>query len=198
MNDKPTRREILRHAIRGTALLGLGGLSAYLARNSAAEGAWQLNPRRCLNSRLGVVNVPVCELCARECVLALSAVRAVNDHAKCGRCYLCPAYFDIKSALDESGLPSQKLCPRDAIIRQPIGEIDPRDPANNYYEYLIDEKRCNGCGRCVMACKEPAGLGSLRLEVRYDACLDCNRCSIAIACPEEAYHRRPARSGHSA
>ena len=38
-----------------------------------------------------------------------------------------------------SGLPSQKLCPRDAIQRKPIGKIDPEDPANNFYEYVIDE-----------------------------------------------------------
>jgi NAD-dependent dihydropyrimidine dehydrogenase PreA subunit len=38
-----------------------------------------------------------------------------------------------------------------------------------------------------MGCKEPAGLGSIKLEVRHDVCLDCNRCSIAIACPDEAY-----------
>jgi electron transport complex protein RnfB len=41
-----------------------------------------------------------------------------------------------------------------------------------------------------MECKEPAGLGSIKLEVRHDVCLDCNRCSIAQACPEEAYERR--------
>ncbi|MCC6360930.1 MAG: hypothetical protein IT450_19495, partial [Phycisphaerales bacterium] len=43
------------------------------------------------------------------------------------------------------------------------------------------------CGRCVMGCKEPAGLGSIRLEVRYNLCVDCNRCTIAQACPAEAY-----------
>ena len=37
-----------------------------------------------------------------------------------------------------------------------------------------------------MGCKEPAGLGSIRLEVRYDLCLDCNRCAIAQVCPDEA------------
>ena len=191
MSDQPTRRDILGHAARGVVLLGLGGTAAFLLRKAGAEGAWRIDTGRCVNSRLGAVGVDVCERCATECVLTLSAVRAVNDHALCGRCYICPAYFDIKSAIDTEGLPSQKLCPRDAIERKAIGWIDPDDPANNYYEYVIDEKRCNGCGRCVMGCKEPAGLSSIRLEVRHDLCLDCNRCSIAMACPDDAYDRAP-------
>lgn len=191
MNEEPTRRDVLGHAVRGAALLGLGGVAAYLVRQSAAEGAWQLDATKCVNSRLGAVGVEVCERCASTCVLPLSAVRAVNDHARCGRCYICPAYFEITSAVDERGLPSQKLCPRDAITRKPIGEIDPADPANNFYEYVIDERKCNGCGKCVMGCKEPAGLSSIRLEVRHDLCVDCNRCAIAIACPDDAYDRVP-------
>ncbi len=191
MNEKPTRRDVLKHAARGTALLGLGGLAWHLARGSDVEGAWQLDCQKCVNSRLGALGVDVCELCATTCVIGLSAVRAVNEYSKCGRCYICPAYFDVKSAIDAEGLPSQKLCPRDAIERKPIGEVDEDDPANNFYEYIIDEERCNGCGRCVMACKEPAGLTSIRLEVRHNLCLDCNRCSIAIVCPDEAYDRKP-------
>jgi electron transport complex protein RnfB len=191
MNEKPTRREILGHAVRGATVVGLGGVGLYLARRAGAEGAWWIDCEKCVNTRLGAVGVEVCDKCATSCVLALSAVRAVNEYAKCGRCYICPAYFDIKSAVNEEGLPSQKLCPRDAIERKPIGWIDPDDPANNFYEYTIDETRCNGCGECVMACKEPAGLSSIRLEVRHDLCLDCNRCSVAIACPDEAYQREP-------
>jgi electron transport complex protein RnfB len=187
----PTRRDLLEHLVRGATLASLGGVAALLVRKAEAEGAWQLDPGRCVNSRLGAVGVPVCERCATECVLGLSAVRAVNDHARCGRCYICPAYFDIKSAVGRDGLPSQKLCPRDAIERKAIGDIDPGDPANNFYEYVIDEYKCNGCGRCVMGCKEPAGLSSIRLAVRHDLCLDCNRCAIAQVCPDEAYTRAP-------
>jgi hypothetical protein len=43
-----------------------------------------------------------------------------------------------------------------------------------------------------MACKEPAGLSSIRLEVRYNLCVDCNRCAIAMACPDDAFVREPA------
>jgi electron transport complex protein RnfB len=198
MNEKPTRREVLGHAVRGATVIGLGGVAAYLSRKAGAEGAWQINCEKCVNSRLGAVGVDYCDLCSTTCVLGPSAVRAVNDYSKCGRCYICPAYFDIKSAVNEEGLPSQKLCPRDAIERKPIGYVDPDDPANNYYEYTIDETLCNGCGKCVMACKEPAGLGSVRLEVRHNLCLDCNRCPIAIACPDEAYERKPFSTDEAA
>lgn len=187
MKKKTTRREFIGTAARGATLAGLGGTAAFLAYKTRKVYAWQVNSTLCVNSRLGATGVDVCELCSSECVLSLSAVRAINDYSKCGRCYICPAYYDITSAVDEEGLPSQKLCPTDAIERKPIGEVDPEDPANNFYEYIIDEVKCNGCGRCVMGCKEPAGLGSILLEVRHNLCVDCNRCAIAISCPDEAY-----------
>jgi Fe-S-cluster-containing hydrogenase component 2 len=37
-----------------------------------------------------------------------------------------------------------------------------------------------------MQCKEPLGLGSIVLRVRYDKCLNCNRCAIAMSCPKDA------------
>ncbi|NIM02407.1 MAG: ferredoxin [Acidobacteria bacterium] len=189
MSDERSRREVLGTAARGAALVGLAGLTGVLAVKANKTYAWSIDITKCVNSKLGALGVDVCEACATDCVLTLSAVRAVNEFSECGRCYICPAYYDITSAVGPDGLPSEKLCPRDAIEREAIGWIDPDDPANNFYEYTIDEKLCNGCGRCVMECKEPAGLGSIRLEVRHNVCLDCNRCSIATACPEEAYER---------
>ncbi len=189
MSARTTRREMLEQAARGAALLGIGGAAAFLTTRASAEGSWQLDPRKCVNCRLGATGVDVCDLCATTCVLPLSAVRAVNEHDKCGRCYICPAYYDVTSAVDGEGLPGEKLCPRDAIERYPIGYVDPDDPANNFYEYVIDEERCNGCGICSMGCKEPAGLSSIRIEVRNELCVDCNRCSVAVACPDEAYVR---------
>ena len=182
MSDNPTRRGILR----GAAVLGLGGAAAHLVNKAHGQILWQVDPAKCLNSRLGETTVDACNLCTSECVVGLSAVRAVNEYSRCGRCNICPAYFDITSAVDEKGLPSQKLCPRDAIQRKPIGKADPEDPANNFYEYVIDEEKCDGCGRCVMKCKEPLGLGSIVLRVRYDKCVNCNRCTISTACPKNA------------
>jgi len=187
MSESSSRRAILR----GMAILGLGGAAAHLVHKAHGQILWQVDAGRCLNSRVGDTTVEACNLCTTECVVGLSAVRAVNEYSKCGRCNICPAYFDITSAVDERGLPSQKLCPRDAIERKPIGKVDPEDPANNFYEYVIDEKKCDGCGKCVMKCKEPLGLGSIVLRVRYDLCVNCNRCTISTACPKNALIQLP-------
>jgi MinD superfamily P-loop ATPase len=105
---------------------------------------------------------------------------------------LCPAYFDVTSQPDEHGIPAGKVCPQDALKRRVVGKVDPDDPNNNYYEYVVDEARCDGCGKCVKACKPPAGNGSLRLEIRYTTCVECNECAIQIACPDRAIVRVPA------
>lgn len=191
MSDEVTRRDLLGTAVKGAVLVGLGGAALHLVQKAHGQVVWQVDASQCLNSRLGEVNVEVCGLCTTECVVALSAVRAINEYSKCGRCNICPAYFNITSAVDERGLPSEKLCPRDAILRKPIGQVDPEDPANNFYEYIIDEEKCDGCGICVMKCKEPLGLGSIVLRVRHNLCVDCNRCAIAIACPKDALIQVP-------
>ncbi len=185
-----TRRDV----VRGAVLATLGGGAAFLVQKAHGQVVWQVDASRCINSRLGDAGgVEACTLCTTECVIALSAVRAVNEYSKCGRCNICPAYFDIKSAVNETGLPSEKLCPRDAILRKPIGKVDPEDPANNFYEYVIDEQKCDGCGKCVIKCKEPLGLGSITLRVRYDKCVQCNRCTISEACPQKALKQIPVR-----
>lgn len=193
MIPEPTRREVLGHAARGVGLLALGGPLVYLTTKAGADGVWWIDPTKCVNIRLGATGIEPCALCSTDCVLPLSAVRAVNEYAKCGRCCICPAYFEVTSEVGTDGLPLGRLCPRDAIKREVIGEVDPDDPLNNFYEYVIDENKCNGCGTCVLACKEPAGLGSIRLEVRHDLCADCNRCSIAVVCPDDALLPNPDR-----
>jgi electron transport complex protein RnfB len=191
MPNEPSRRDVVATAVRGTIVAALGGGAAFLVQKAHGQLVWQVDAARCLNSRLGEVGVEACSLCNSECVVALSAVRAVNDYSRCGRCNICPAYFNITSAVDAQGLPSEKLCPRDAILRKPIGRIDPEDPANNFYEYIIDEEKCDGCGKCVMKCKEPMGLGAIVLRVRHDRCVDCNRCAILLKCPKEALVQVP-------
>jgi electron transport complex protein RnfB len=186
MSEHMTRRGALAKAARGAAALALGGAAFHLVRKAEGQIVWNVDPARCVNSKLGETNVEVCGLCTTECVVSQSAVRAVNEFSKCGRCNICPAYFNVTSAVNEKGLPSEKLCPRDAIERKPIGEVDPDDPANNFYEYVIDEIKCDGCGKCVLACKEPLGLGSIQLRVRHNLCVDCNHCAISTACPKDA------------
>ena len=197
MSEEVTRRDVLGGAVRGTVLAALGGGAIFLVHKAQGQVVWQIDAGRCINSRLGEVGVEACNLCTTECVVALSAVRAINEYAKCGRCNICPAYFNITSAVDARGLPSEKLCPRDAIERKPIGKVDPEDPANNFYEYIIDEEKCDGCGKCVMQCKEPLGLGSIVLRVRYNKCVDCNRCAISRACPKDALLQVPVKQALS-
>ena len=96
---------------------------------------------KCVNSKLGALGVDYLRALRHRLRAPLSAVRAVNTFSECGRCYICPAYFEITSAVGPDGLPSEKVCPRDAIKREAIGWIDPDDPANNFYEYTIDETR---------------------------------------------------------
>jgi electron transport complex protein RnfB len=191
MSDGLTRRDVIRKVVRGTVLLGLGSTAGFLVRKAEGQVVWSVDTSRCVNSRLDDAGSEVCSLCTTQCVVQQSAVRAVNNYKECGRCYICPAYYNIRSAVDEKGLPSEKRCPRDAIERRPIGLVDPGDPANNFYEYIIDEEKCDGCGICVKACKEPLGLGSITLKVRYNRCEDCNRCAISLACPKEALARTP-------
>lgn len=189
MNESD-RRQFLQRTGQVACAAALGGTAFTLVQRACANDAWAIVPNQCVNIRLGVTGgEQVCDVCATSCILPLSAVRAVNDHVRCGRCCICPAYFDVRSPIGPEGLPTKKLCPRDAIQRTVIGDEDPYDPLNNYYEYTIDEEQCNGCGRCVMECKDPAGLGSIRLEVRYDLCLRCNQCTIAAQCPDDAYRR---------
>jgi electron transport complex protein RnfB len=186
MSGELSRRKALDRLGRGAVIAGMAGTAGYLVQKAEGQIVWQVDAVKCLNSRVGEVGVKACDLCLKECVVSQSAVRAVNTFSECGRCYICPAYYNVKSAVDRNGLPSEKLCPRDAIARKPIGEADPADPANNFYEYIVDEEKCDGCGKCVMACKEPAGLGSIRLKIRHNLCVNCNQCAISVACPKDA------------
>jgi Na+-translocating ferredoxin:NAD+ oxidoreductase subunit B len=182
MNEKSSRREFIERSCRIAGFVGIGGAAALLARRAAGNTVFQVDPSRCVG----------CDLCRTSCVLSHSAVKAVNTFSQCGYCQLCPAYYDVTSQPDDIGRPTGKTCPQDAIKRRIVGKEDKDDPNNNYYEYSIDESLCDGCGKCIKACKPPAGNGSLHLEIRYTLCDECDACAIQIVCPESAIVRTPA------
>ncbi len=179
MNEPSTRRQFIDRSCRLLGFATIGGAAGLLAPRASASAVYQVDPTKCTS----------CDLCRTSCVLSLSAVKAANDFAKCGYCMLCPAYMDVTSKADAKGVPTGRICPQDALKRRVVGTEDPDDPNNNYYEYTVDETRCDGCGKCVKACLPPAGNGSLRLEIRYDRCVECNECPIQIACPDRAIVR---------
>ena len=206
-----TRRQMMCAATRGVALCGIGSLSAglllkrwlLLKRSGPAAGTmypwsacsnsttacsecsqaagcrlpqvWQIDPNRCI----------ACGRCQTNCVLDQSAVKAVNCFALCGYCDNCTGYFPTKDYVLDTGAENQ-LCPTGAIARTYIE----KQGGVPYFEYTIDERLCIACGKCVVGCRLMNG--SLFLQVRHDRCLNCNECSIAIACPTEAFRRVPA------
>ncbi len=177
MNSKDTthvtRRDFIKNGVRGGCLLGLGGLVGFLTNRSQADDTvWQINPYECV----------ACGKCATHCVLDISAVKCTHAFAMCGYCKLCTGYFEQQPNALTSGAENQ-LCPTGAILRTFV-----EDP---YYEYTIDESLCVGCAKCVKGCKA-FGNGSLFLQVHHDRCVDCNECSIAVACPSNAFHRVPS------
>jgi electron transport complex protein RnfB len=182
MSERSSRRQFFDRAGRVFGFVTLGGAAGLLVKRASANAVYQVDPSKCTS----------CDLCRTSCVLSHSAVKAVNDFSKCGYCQLCPAYMDVTSMPDEKGIPTGLVCPQDALKRRVVGTVDPDDPNNNYYEYVVDEERCDGCGKCVKACLPPAGNGSLRLEIRYDRCVECNECAIQIACPDVAIVRLDA------
>ncbi len=174
MDAKVTRRRFLRDCARGAGLVGLGGVTGLVAgRADADKTVWQIDPHKCVS----------CGNCATNCVLDVSAVKCFHAYAVCGYCQLCSAFFETGANELNSGAENQ-LCPVGAIARTYV-----EDP---YYEYVIDESICLGCGKCVKGCNA-FGNGSLFLQVRQDLCVGCNDCSIAAACPSGAIARVSAK-----
>ncbi len=212
MSDAPsnteTRREFCASAIRTAALGGVALLSADLLRRGAGAAAacpqsvpcgqcaalkdcslpqaarakaaaagrlvWQIDPDKCI----------ACDRCQTHCVLDISAVKSVQCFALCGYCDVCTGYFPTKNFLLETGAENQ-LCPTGAIARRFIEAKG----SERFFEYTIDESLCIGCGKCVLGCRLMNG--SLYLQVRHNRCVNCNECSIAVACPTQAIGRVP-------
>jgi electron transport complex protein RnfB len=171
--ERVNRRTVLANGVRGACALGIGGLTGFLvARNTTTYTVWQIDPYKCNQ----------CGNCATYCVLKESAVKAVHGYGLCGYCDLCTGYFVPSPTELDTGAENQ-LCPTGAIKRKFVEEP--------YFEYTIDEPLCSGCGKCVKGCAT-FGNGSLFLQVRHDRCLNCNECSIAAACPAQAFVRVPA------
>jgi electron transport complex protein RnfB len=176
-NKKIDRRGFVGDGVRVAGAMAMTGLAGFLAgRRGRAEGyVWQLDPDVCTN----------CGNCATRCVLDESAVKAVQCYDLCAMCDPCPGYFDLKH-LERSTAAENQLCPTGAVQREFIAEQAgvPR------FEYHVKEELCIGCGKCSEGCAMMNG--SLYLQVRHDRCLDCNDCSIASACPTQAFRRVPA------
>ena len=180
MSETSTRRQFIDTTCRVVGLTALGGGAAtLLARRASAHAVFQVDPVKCA----------ACDLCRTSCVLPPVGREGGQRVLQVRLLPALPGVHGRHEPPDEVGIPSGKVCPQDALKRRVVGREDPDDPNNNYYEYTVDEARCNGCGKCVKACKPPAGNGSLRLEIRYDRCVTCNECSILVACPEAAIVR---------
>ena len=133
-NAPVTRRSFVKSGLNAAAGLSLVGISGFLInRSSSAELVWQLDPNLCVQ----------CEKCATECVLSESAVKAVHSTSMCGYCDLCSGYLEPGAKSRDTGAESQ-LCPTGAIKRTYVEAP--------YFEYVIDEKLCIGCGKCVKGC----------------------------------------------
>ena len=163
-------------AAAAAAVVGGGGLvAATLKVRSDHDGGsrtvWQIDPWKCTQ----------CGLCATSCVLKESAAKCVHDMSMCGYCKPCFGYFQPNMLALEPG-PGNEMCPVGAITRTFVEEP--------YYQYTIDEAKCIACGLCTKGCTQ-FGNGSLYLQVRHDRCLNCNECSIAKACPSDAFFRAP-------
>lgn len=162
------RRVFQRTVLSGLALAPLT-LLLREGKDSGKSVFWQIDPTKCIQ----------CDRCETDCVLDRSAVKAVHQFAACGYCLFCSGYYQDKRAeFDTAG--ENLRCPTDAIARTYI-----EDP---YFEYVIDEEKCNGCGKCVKGCSS-FGNGSLFLQVKQDLCRNCNQCRIAARCPSGAFVR---------
>jgi electron transport complex protein RnfB len=172
-NKAQKRREFIQKSTRLSLLIGMGGLTGLvIPKTRTGEWVWQIDPFECTQ----------CGRCADECVMSPSAVKCVHAYDLCGYCDLCGGYFK-PGVINLNTAAENQLCPTSAIKRSFIEEP--------FFEFSINEDLCIGCGKCVKGCNS-FGNGSLHLQIRHDRCLNCNQCSIARNCPNNAIKRVPA------
>jgi electron transport complex protein RnfB len=174
-DQKKTRREFLRDALRGASFVAIGGVVGLgWFRGRGDTYAWQIDPLKC----------NTCGNCETACVMEESAVKCVHSYDICGYCKICFGFFEPQPNAINEGAENQ-ICPMGAIKRNFV-----EDP---YYEYTIDESLCIGCAKCVKTCNG-FGNGSLQMQIRYDRCANCNQCAIALVCPSKAFKRVPVKN----
>jgi electron transport complex protein RnfB len=178
-NKKVDRRGFVTDGLRVLGAIGLGGAAYALAarRGQGHREVWQIDPDRCV----------ACDQCQTHCVLDVSAVKCVNSFSLCGYCDVCTGYFPTKDYQLDTGAENQ-LCPTGAITRKYVEQKS----GVRFFEYTINPSLCIACGKCVVGCRLMNG--SLYLQVSHDRCLHCNECSIATACPAQAFRRVPGES----
>ncbi len=172
-NKYQSRRDFVRRAGKVLLVAPLVALPLALAKKTNASGyVWQIDPFKCTQ----------CGQCKTNCVKTPSAVKCYHAYVMCGYCDLCGGYLrqGVKTI---STAAENQLCPTGAITRRFVEEP--------YFEYIIDEDLCDGCGKCVKGCID-FGNGSLYLQINQDLCDDCNDCLIAKKCPSNAISRVPA------
>ncbi len=176
-DNKIDRRKLLADGVRVVGAMGLIGAAGFVAGREGRKNdlVWQIDPDLCM----------ACGNCETHCVLDISAAKAVQFPLMCGYCDICTGYFPTKDFELDTGAENQ-LCPTGAVIRRHIEE----QSGTRFFEYAVDEDLCIGCAKCVEGCALMNG--SLYMQIRHDRCVDCNECSIAVACPTQAIRRVPA------
>ena len=171
-NIYQSRRDFVRKAGKILIAVPVIILPVALSKKVTASGnVWQIDPHKCTQ----------CGQCKTKCVLTPSAVKCTHNFRMCGYCDLCGGYLRQGTKTISTAAENQ-LCPTAAITRTFVEEP--------YFQYTIEEDLCDGCGKCVLGCKD-FGNGSLYLQINQDLCVNCNECSIARNCPSDAISRIP-------
>ena len=196
-----TRRRMMCDATRYVALGGIGSLSAWLFYKQIGPGG-----RRLPESRRHVRRVqpggrlpPAAGLADRS--QPLHRLRPLPDELRArpvGRqggelLRLVRLLRQLHGLLSHEGRRAGHRAPRTSSA--PPGPSPASTSKSKsgvrYFEYTIDEGLCIACGKCVVGCRLMNG--SLFLQVRHDRCLNCNECSIAVACPDGGLSPRAGR-----